>query len=65
LLDVRPLIRRIISLGAIVGGAETKIWTWSLLTTPLIKKVREHAEQHLPSTLCSDTLPPKQNDIRY
>ena len=34
LLDVRPLIRRMISLGAIVGGELTRICTRSLLTTP-------------------------------
>ena len=34
LLDVLPLTRRIISEGAISGGAETRMWTWSLLTTP-------------------------------
>ncbi len=30
--ELRPLIRRIISLGAITGGAKIKRCTWSLLT---------------------------------
>ena len=38
-LAVLPLIRLIISLGAIVGGALTKICTWSLLTTPLTIRI--------------------------
>jgi len=32
LLDVRPLIRPIISLGAIFGEQIFRSWTWSLLT---------------------------------
>ena len=32
MLELRPLILRMISLGAIVGGALTRIWTWSPLT---------------------------------
>ena len=39
LLDVRPLIRLIISLGAMVGGQLAKICTWSLLTTSLIIRI--------------------------
>mgnify|MGYP006940458369 CR=1 FL=1 len=39
LLDVRPLIRLMISLGARVGGQLVRMCTWSLLTTPFTIRI--------------------------
>ena len=74
-LAVLPLIRLIISLGAIVGGALTKICTWSLLTTPLTivsqtfhkldEPLLELVQQHPLPKFYSGILSPKQNDTQF
>jgi len=71
LFAVRPLIRLMISLGAISGGLLTSMCTWSLLTTPRTIRISNASHVCLtssrmrsatsPTVPCSGTSSPTQS----
>jgi len=65
LLDVRPLIRSMISLGATFGGQLVRIWTWSLLTTPFTILISSASQVSLTSSRARSAISVLSTPQRY